>query len=209
MSRPKGRPNQGKTETIRARTVRVYLPSEELVNNWKSAAKESDLSLSQFILEAVERQRAHGTGPYLPKLELEKSLGETQEELSQLKSKHEILEAAYQKRDLDAKQHSKQLEKLKKGPDYLEMTAEMVKNFKSSPETGLNIFDLLERLGIEDDDTDKARQFREASDLLNGLGLVQSSGFGSRVWMGDRIVGQTKKSPRRKPRYARKVHIIR
>jgi hypothetical protein len=95
MPKGPGRPNQGKTKTIKERTVNVYLPSKDMVNEWKETAKGSGLSLSQYILEAVERERAHGSEPRLPRLELEKELKETQERLSALQSKYEILEAAF------------------------------------------------------------------------------------------------------------------
>ena len=185
MPRPKGRPNQGKTETIRARTVKVYLPSEELVNDWKSAAKESDLSLSQYILETVERQRAHGTGPYLPKLELEKSLGETQEELSQLKSKHEILEAAYQKRDQDAKHLSDLLKKQKTAPDNLGMVRKMIEMFKTWPEDDIDIEEVVDKLGIDYKDEHNMAQLRESATFLRSMGLLKSHFYGWE-WMGEK-----------------------
>lgn len=185
MSRPKGRPNRGKTETIRARTVKVYLPSEELVNDWKGAAKKSDLSLSQFILEAVERQRAHGTGPYLPKLELENSLGETQEELSQLKSKHEILEAAYQKRDQDVKKLSAFIENQKGLPENLEMVRKLIEMFKTWPEDDIDIDEVIDKLGIDYKDKHNMAQLRESATYLKNIGLLKSHIFGWE-WMGEK-----------------------
>ena len=184
MSRPKGRPNQGKTKTIRARTVRVYLPSEELVNDWKSAAKESDLSLSQFILEAVERQRSHGTGPYLPKLELEKNFRDLEEELSQLKSKHAILETAYQKRDQDANRLSALLEKQKNLPENLEVLRKMIEMFTTMPDRNIDPEPLIDRLGIDSKDEQGLTQIREALSYLKKIGLVKTHMF-YWEWLGE------------------------
>ena len=49
--KPSGRPNQGKTETIRQRKVDVYLPTTELLSQWKEAAESS----SKHILEVEEQ----------------------------------------------------------------------------------------------------------------------------------------------------------
>ena len=57
MRKLSGRPNQGKTQTIRARTVDVYLPTEELVEEWKKAAENASMSLSRYVVEVVERHR--------------------------------------------------------------------------------------------------------------------------------------------------------
>ena len=44
-----------KTETIKARSIYVYLPSEEMVDDWKEKAKSSGLSISKFVQEHVEK----------------------------------------------------------------------------------------------------------------------------------------------------------
>ena len=48
-----GRPNKGLTQTIRKRLVQVYLPSEEMLSDWKARAQESSLPLSKFVLHHV------------------------------------------------------------------------------------------------------------------------------------------------------------
>ena len=184
MARPKGRPNQGKTDTIRARTLKVYLPSEKLVNDWKSDAKESSLSLSQFILEAVERQRAHGTGPYLPKLELEQNFRDVQDELTQMKSKYEILETAYKKRDEDANKLSALLEKQKNTPENLEVLRKMIEWFKTMPDRNIDPEPLIDRLGIDSKDEQGLTQIREALSYLRNIGLVKTHMF-YWEWLGE------------------------
>ena len=49
-----GRPNLGKTATIKKRVVMVYLPTEELVKQWKDYAARHDVSVSQFVYELVD-----------------------------------------------------------------------------------------------------------------------------------------------------------
>jgi len=49
--------NQGKTQTIRAGTVDVYSPTEELVEEWKKAAEDAGIFPSRYVVEGVERYR--------------------------------------------------------------------------------------------------------------------------------------------------------
>jgi len=44
---------QHKTETIKKRALYVYLPSEEMVTDWKGKAEQSHISISKFIIEHV------------------------------------------------------------------------------------------------------------------------------------------------------------
>ena len=43
-----------KTETIKQRSIYVYLPSHEMVADWKGRAKGSKVSISKFVQEHVE-----------------------------------------------------------------------------------------------------------------------------------------------------------
>ena len=44
----------GKTETIKERAIWVYLPSIEQKERWQKLAKQSGVSLSKWVIEAVE-----------------------------------------------------------------------------------------------------------------------------------------------------------
>jgi len=48
------RPGRGKTETIKQRSIYVYLPSLEMVVDWKRRAERAGVSLSRFVYERVE-----------------------------------------------------------------------------------------------------------------------------------------------------------
>ena len=48
------RPSRGKTETIKQRAIYVYLPSLEMVEDWKCKAEKAGVSLSKFVYERVE-----------------------------------------------------------------------------------------------------------------------------------------------------------
>ena len=48
------RPSRGKTKTIKQRVIYVYLPSLEMVEDWKRRAERAGVSLSKFVIERVE-----------------------------------------------------------------------------------------------------------------------------------------------------------
>ena len=88
------RRNLGKTATIKQRTIYVYLPSIEMVKNWKERAKRAGMSLSKFIIERVEDsiRREEGDEAYLSRLELIKRLRKAEEEVRRLRKEKSNVE---------------------------------------------------------------------------------------------------------------------
>jgi len=82
------KPNRGKTGTIKDRTVYIYLPSLEMVEDWKFRAERAGVSLSKFIVERVLDSigREEGEESYLSHVELVRRLREAEEELMRLHS---------------------------------------------------------------------------------------------------------------------------
>ncbi len=48
------RKNQGKAETIKERTAYIYIPSFDMVEDWKKRSHAANISLSKFVLDRVE-----------------------------------------------------------------------------------------------------------------------------------------------------------
>jgi len=48
------RPGRGKTEIIKQRVIYVYLPSLEMVEDWKRRVEKAGVSLSRFVVERVK-----------------------------------------------------------------------------------------------------------------------------------------------------------
>jgi hypothetical protein len=44
----------GKTESIKQRSIYVYLPSLDIVKDWKAKAKKTNVSIPQFVIEHVD-----------------------------------------------------------------------------------------------------------------------------------------------------------
>jgi hypothetical protein len=96
----KGPKNRGKTETIKQRSIYVYLPSNDIVNEWKNLAKKSGASVSKFVQEHVMNSlRQEKMEGYEPRIELIKKLQITKEENDKLREENRILISAYERLD--------------------------------------------------------------------------------------------------------------
>ncbi|MGQ9543313.1 MAG: hypothetical protein ACUVTM_04405, partial [Candidatus Bathyarchaeia archaeon] len=87
------KPDRGKTKTIKQRAIYVYLPSLEMVRDWKERAEKAGVSVSKFIVERVEDsvRREEGEEGYLSRLELVKRLRDAEEELKKLRDENRLL----------------------------------------------------------------------------------------------------------------------
>ena len=84
---------RAKTETIKERTVYVYLPSLEMVEDWKRRAERAGVSLSKFVVERVldSIRREDGEEGYLSRLELIRRLRKAEDELEKLRRENRLL----------------------------------------------------------------------------------------------------------------------
>ena len=71
-------------ESLKTRSIYVYLPSDEMARDWKDRAKKSNVSISQFVLEHV--------GNSLSLEEGEEGFRSRAQILQELRSKDETIE---------------------------------------------------------------------------------------------------------------------
>jgi Ca2+-binding EF-hand superfamily protein len=203
MVKNTGRPNQGKSETIKQRSLYVYLPTVELTEEWKAAAKAVGLPISQYVLECVEKSRSKGETYALPRLNLEKNLNETKEELANLQSRYNILDAAYVKRELEAKKLYERLGKteMDKLPVF-NMAKELAKAMRDYQYEEIELDEVIKSMSINLDEGDKVTLFRNALALLEDVGIVklEHEFFLVYKWLANRP--STVKSPNLKERMA-------
>ena len=111
MRRLRGRPNQGKTQAIRARTVDVHLPTEEFVEEWRKAAENAGMSLSRYVVEVVERHHQENHEGLVPNWQLEERAAQLEKEFRILCEKYVILEKSFKKQSEDLQRASEALQK--------------------------------------------------------------------------------------------------
>ena len=86
----------GKTESIKQRSIYVYLPSVELVKDWKAKARKSNASVSRFVIEHVANslRQEEGEEAYKSRAELLQQIREKDEQIQKLTRENEIVKLA-------------------------------------------------------------------------------------------------------------------
>jgi hypothetical protein len=89
----------GKTESIKQRSIYVYLPSEEMVEDWKAKAKKSSASISRFVIEHVTNslRQEEGEEAYKSRAELLQQIREKDEQIEKLTRENEIVKLALER----------------------------------------------------------------------------------------------------------------
>ncbi|MFC1505713.1 hypothetical protein ACFLQ6_01440 [Thermoproteota archaeon] len=88
-----------KTKSIKQRSIYVYLPSFEMVDEWKTKAKKGKISISQFVIEHVTNslRQQEGEEEYQPRADLLQQLREKDENIEKLTRENEILKLALER----------------------------------------------------------------------------------------------------------------
>ena len=172
------KPSRGKTETIKKRAIYVYLPSEQMVEEWKSRADKAGTSISKFVTDRVEDsiRKEEGEESYLNRLELIKRLGNSGEELKKLRDENRLLKKLVDNLDNELKRYRAQ--------PFLEEPFKGVRRFDKElinllREGGSYSGDeILSHLNINSSDTDLIKAVNKQLEVLESYGLVEYVGRG-------------------------------
>ena len=201
MKKAAGRPNLGKTETIKQRALTVYLPTEEMVEKWREEAKRYGVPLSRFIVEMVDDSIRKNPAGMTPREELEKELNDVKTEMKQVKNRLESAEEALKRADATIADYRSKLSDPVLSSEDAELTSRLIEMFLA--EKVLNVDEVPDRFGIKLDDENSVNRLRSSVDLLKKAGLVESGMFEWR-WTGGRkrkphISQRKRREYRRKP----------
>jgi predicted RNase H-like nuclease (RuvC/YqgF family) len=177
------KPNKGKTETIKGRAIYVYLPSLEMVEDWKRRAERAGVSISKFVVERVEDsiRREEGEEGYFSRAELVKRLRSAEEELKRLREENRLLKRLVENLDNELKRYRAQ--------PFLQEAFEGVRRFDR------DLIELLRRggsytqeeilahLNIDPSDVELVKAVDRQLEALEAYGLVEYRGRGWR-WKG-------------------------
>ncbi len=166
------KPDRGKTKTIKQRSVYVYLPSTEMVQDWKKRAESAQVPISKFVMERVEDSiRREGESGYLPRVELIKSLQERDEELKQLRKENTLLRQLTDNLDRELRSYRAKpfLDEEFRGTRKFDQ--ELVNLLKSG--SSYSGEELLARLGLEPSESDLVKAVSKQLEILEKYGLVE------------------------------------
>jgi len=174
---------RGKTETIKERAVYVYLPSLEVVEDWKSRAEKAGASISKFVIERVEDsiRKEEGEEGYLSRLEFVKRLRVAEEELKKLRDENRLLRKLVDNLDNELKRY--------RARPFIEEGFEGVRRFDRELidllKKGGSYSDeeILTQLNIDPADAELVKAVNKQLEALEAYGLVEYVGRGWR-WKG-------------------------
>jgi hypothetical protein len=172
-----------KTKSINARYVYAYLPSAEMVRDWKAIAKKSNISISQFVYEHVTNslQQEEGEKNYKPRAELIEELRRKDETIEKLIRENEITKLALERVESELRRY--------RAEPFLE------DNFRGIRKYDKRLIEVLKEGEVVDDDcllralrikmreTDLIKAVSNQLNNLEAYGLVEKTRRGWR-WIG-------------------------
>ncbi len=167
--RTRGRPR--KSETIKERTVSVYLPDLYMLNEWRKVASEHEMSLSRFIIERIEESlREQGDGERYTRRDLVERNQQLEREngalLKELEMKTKVSDAL-----------ERENKNLRSQPwlnpdknERLDFNREIIAMFRSKKRVYFD--DFFPALGIKPTDFNLIKAATNQLTILTGYGLI-------------------------------------
>jgi len=167
-----------KTKSINERYVYAYLPSVEMVGDWKARAKKSNVSISQFVYEHVTNslRQEEGEESYKPRAELIEELRKKDDALEKLTRENEITKLALERVETELHRYRAEPflgENFQGTRKYDTKLIELLK--KGQP---IDSDHLLRQLRISPRETDLVKAVSRQLENLQDYGLVRKTHHG-------------------------------
>ena len=169
----------GKTETIKERSIYVYLPSLAWKKRWDDCAKKQGTSISKFVIEHVEDSlRQIEDSDYKPIARVMVEFRQLKEQLEKVSREKHVLEIAIERLEEELRRYRAQ--------PFLDGHFVGVRSYQREL---INILregrlisgeELLSRLGIRPTEYEAVKAVSKQLENLEGYGLVISSSKGWR-----------------------------
>jgi hypothetical protein len=174
---------QSKTETSKERCIWVYLPSFEMLNQWNEMAKNTQMSLSKFVIEHVNNslQQEQNKEGYSSRAELLDDMKKLQDENKDLYKKIKMYESLVMKLEEENRGY--------RTKPFLEDNYDVDREFEKDLVTlfitrnEVRKEDIYEHLGIKTRDADKVKAIKKQIEILERYGLLKDIG-GKWRWKG-------------------------
>lgn len=170
----------GKTKAVNERYVYAYLPSVELVRDWKGRAKKSNVSISQFVYEHVTNslRQEDGEESYKPRASLIEELRKKDEAIEKLTRENEITKLALERVEIELRKYRAEPfleEKFSGIRKYDQKLVELLKKGET-----IDSDHLLRQLRVSPRETDLVKAVSKQLENLEAYGLVEKTRRGWR-----------------------------
>ena len=160
----------------------VYLPTQNLVEDWKQAAESAGLSLSKYVFEVVERHRRRIPETSELSKEAVKKLEELQKDLASLQARYDTLDLAFKRTEAELSRMSTEYSKALVEAVDSDIAKSMIQVFVDDPGRTLGYFEVIRRMGIEEGDYDRLAEWTFAKDFLLIIGVLEHAGMTELRW---------------------------
>ncbi len=174
----------GKSRAINERYVYAYLPSVEMVRDWKVKAKKSGVSISQFVYEHVTNslRQEEGEESYKPRAELIEDLRKKDEAIEKLNRENEIIKLALERVETELRRYRSEPFLQERFQGVRKYDRQLIELLKKGQDVDSD--HLLRLLRISPKETDLVKAVSNQLENLEAYGLVKKTRRGWR-WVGE------------------------
>jgi hypothetical protein len=181
-----GRPNQGKTETIKQRKVDVYLPTIELMGQWRETAEASGMPLSKYILEVVEQHRQGAQRITMPPAMLEEKANKLEKENAALQMRFDTLNLAFHNQEVELSRLHSAYQDARVGGLDIPMLKSLIQAFEAIPGKSIHAGTLMISMKINTNNPEQTLKWTDGLNLLLNVGLLVKEPNGNLKWKNGR-----------------------
>ena len=198
MPQRKGRPNLGKSKTIKERSVYLYVPTEGMVEQWKKEARRHGMPLSRFLVEIIDDAMRRNPSGLTPKEELEKELAKASSELASLRSEKESFQSLLRQTEASVASYRESLYTLAEHTHDEAMLSNLIGLFKKRRVR--RVEEVPAALGIDATDEAAMSRLQDGIGYLKKLGLIEGDFDELRCTIGKRKMLKVPPEIRKKQR---------
>jgi hypothetical protein len=164
----------GKTETIKQRSIYVYLPSLEQKDHWEETARKQRVSISRFVVEHVENSLMQEEDQsFRSRGALEREIVELKKQLRELGRKNRVLEVAFDRLEDELRGYRNRPFLDEDFVGVRRYQRELIEILREGRFVSNN--EILDRLGVKVTDQDSVKAVSKQLENLEGYGIIRSS----------------------------------
>ena len=174
---------ENKTNTIKQRSIYVYLPSEKMVEKWKETADKQNLSVSKFVIEHVENslRQEKGEDGFASRVELVEEIRRLTEENKELQRKNKILDTVVDRLEEELRSYRIKSFISNDFSGIRDYEKDLINLFREKKE--IRKENLIDFLNIKSSDTNSIKGISKQIENLEKYGLLKDLG-GKWIWKG-------------------------
>jgi hypothetical protein len=181
MTKPKGRPSRGRTETLRQRAVYLYVPTEEMLAKWKAQAERFGMSLSGFLVEVIDDGMRRNPAGLTPRDKVEKELIQATSDLQAVRMQRDSFRSRLEDSESTIARYRKALEDVFSYVPDEKVQKKVVSLFLRRGRWP--VADFVGAAGVDTANAEDLSKIQNTIEHLKRIGLVEGD-FGEWRWLG-------------------------